>query len=238
MGKRSKLVLILSVIVLWSTSTGVVDCWGSVHGEIYHSTNKSYYLAVNPLPLNWLAVPGSGTPCPASLYKTGAPGKADEEIWSVDLTKDAAPGSALVSNTGQYVVTFDYWPVVMVDYGEDVVVIHDFEGRKVRALGLLDLTSEEAIHWMKRELLLVRWRGEQSIDEEHHVLRLKLVLDEETPPDVARHLGYDTSTPPAKEVRIDLATGQVENRRFGCITDMAGSGEVVEDGGRPVRPSK
>lgn len=43
--------------------------------------------------------------------------------WTAPLSNRVAPVSALVSDSGRYVVTFDNWD--QVGYGDDVVAVYD-----------------------------------------------------------------------------------------------------------------
>ncbi|MDA8020314.1 MAG: energy transducer TonB [Thermoanaerobaculia bacterium] len=107
----------------------------------------------------------------ATLYTARA--DADPELLSsFRLVNDVAPVSALVSDDGRYLVTFDNWH--HVGYGDDVVVIYRSSGELVSSHGLEDLLTEQDITMLPRSVSSHYWAGEHRIDEERDLLKLEI----------------------------------------------------------------
>ena len=186
------------------------DSWLPPTVQAYHSPDQRFRFTVTPRgikdPLSYFEDKGDGRE-PAGQNPNGQPkarGRLQRfngqgewvTVWDQPLVNDVAPVSALVANSGGYVVTFDNWH--SAGYGDDVVVIYAPDGGKVRAFGLIDFLPEAYVGALPRTVSSLWWGGKHRVLG--HVLILKVVVpdDEE---DAARSRYV--------EIRIDLATGAV-----------------------------
>ncbi|NQU31729.1 MAG: hypothetical protein HQ521_00705 [Bacteroidetes bacterium] len=67
-------------------------------------------------------------PCHAILTRTI--NYEQEIIWEKDLVNKTAPEEAIVTNDGEYVLTFDDW--FYIGKGENVIVVYDKKGDKLQ----------------------------------------------------------------------------------------------------------
>jgi hypothetical protein len=100
------------------------------------------------------------------------------------------PVTALVSNDGRYMATFDNWH--STGHGDKVVVIYRSDGTVVNNLGLDDFLTEEDIESLPRSVSSIQWSGKHRFDESQGLLVLKVSPD-----------GKDTH-----DIGIELATGR------------------------------
>ena len=113
------------------------DTWEPEKTKYYYSENKTFMLKVVPRtfpPKFWKAnyerlkrknkLSGKDTtiiPCTGTLYKIIA---SDTSIvWEKELINRICPVSAIVSNDGSSVVTFDNW--LMIGYYSDIMVVYN-----------------------------------------------------------------------------------------------------------------
>jgi len=94
-------------------------------------------------------------------------------IWEANLVNDVAPTSALVTNSADYVVTFDNWH--SVGYGDDVVVIYNSMGEVVRSFGLTDFLSEDHLLSIPRSASSIWWGGDHHFSADETRLVLKII---------------------------------------------------------------
>jgi TonB family protein len=94
------------------------------------------------------------------------------ELWSIPLVNEVAPVSALVTNDGSYVVTFDNWH--SVGYGDDVVVIYDSEGRLWRKYALEELLPESYLTQLPTSTSSRTWGEGHQVDDENGLLILQI----------------------------------------------------------------
>jgi len=85
--------------------------------------------------------------------------------WTATLSNSVAPVSALVSDSGRYVVTFDNWH--QVGYGNDVVAVYDgSNGKPLLKYRLEDLLNNEELCQVKCSVSSRWWaRGRHELDE-------------------------------------------------------------------------
>ena len=176
----------------------------------YYSENRRYYVEVTPRALesslkyieDKLAKkePAGSKPgvrdnyCKGAFYRRKEDG-AYEKLWEHRLSNDVAPVSALVSDGGEYVATFDNWR--FVGYGDDVVVIYGPGGTLVRKLALSDIVQKTSN--LPRSATSIFWGGRHYIDEKSLQLVLR-VLSGWSPHDEEGVY---------MDVRIDLRTGEL-----------------------------
>ncbi|MGE3466367.1 MAG: hypothetical protein AB7J13_05485 [Pyrinomonadaceae bacterium] len=95
-------------------------------------------------------------------------------LWNVRLDNEVAPVSALISDNGDYVVTFDNWH--RVGYGDNVVAIYNGKtGTLIKKLGLKDFLTESDIYNLPASTSSIHWHGVHQIDYTKSELILKVV---------------------------------------------------------------
>ena len=120
------------------------------------------------------------------------------ERWKIKLVNEVSPVDILVSNEGDYVITFDNWH--NVGYGNDVVVIYDAaDGKLVKNLGLSDFLTDSDIENLPRTSSSIWWRGKHFIETPEK--RLVLRVTKGRPPSEKESNYF--------QVRVDLSTGSV-----------------------------
>lgn len=126
--------VILSIIA--STDLAFADRWLLPTVTDYYSPNRFFRLRVTP------AIAPSGV-CTATLYERKYFVWYAAK-WTALLSNRVAPVSALISDSGRYVVTFDNWHEV--GYGDDVVAVFDgSNGKLLWKYRLEDLLNSEEL---------------------------------------------------------------------------------------------
>jgi TonB family protein len=188
------------------------DSWLLPKKEKYFSLNKKYSLEVTPkkleTQLKYFEDKVEGKNNAGSLkgekdnrakgvfYARSADGRYSKK-WEFPLVNEVSPVSALVSNRGDYVITFDNWHGV--GYGDDVVVIYRSNGSLVKRFGLEDVLTEGDIETLPHSVSSIWWGGEHYIDEANGHLVLKVVSNGKSPWDDGAKF---------HELRIELATAR------------------------------
>lgn len=179
-----KSVFCFAIVILGLSATVHADTWRLPSVEKYCSANKKYCLKVEPKKLesqlayfkdkvgekdNAGAVKGiPDNFCKGSFFAKG------KRLWNVRLVNEVAPVSALISNNGDYVITFDNWHGV--GYGDDVVSIYDGQtGTLIKKLGLSDFLTESDIYSLPASTSSIHWYGTHEIDYDKYELVLKVV---------------------------------------------------------------
>lgn len=130
---------LLSVLVV---SKLLGDSWSYPTGpSTYYSSNKIYALTVTPPPAQ------TEEKCVAVLKRNDS--KENQVVWQATLVNPVTPLAAMITNTGNYVVTFDTWGRV----GTDPIVIYDSKGQLVHrhsleSLGLMQYVEGK---WVVRK---------------------------------------------------------------------------------------
>ena len=207
-------VTFLSVVIVLTCGLHVLaDSWPLPTPQKYYSENKRYYIEVIPRVLESQLKyfegkvakrePAGSKPgvkdnyCKGIFYKQNEDGKY-ERVWESRLSNDVAPVGALVSDGGQYVVTFDNWH--SVGYGDDVVAIYGPGGKLIRKMSLMDIFPQNSIVKLPRSVSSIYWGGKHHIDEKKRHLVLKVV---------SKWSGSFQDEPEYKELRVDLGTGEL-----------------------------
>lgn len=172
-------------LLLFGLSTvATADTWRLPEVEKYCSTNKKYCLKVEPKKLesqlayfkdkvdekdNAGAVKGlPDNFCKGTFFAKG------KTVWNVRLDNEVAPVSALISDNGDYVITFDNWHGV--GYGDNVVAIYSGKtGTLIKKLGLTDFLTESDIYNLPESTSSIHWHGTHQIDYSKSELILKVV---------------------------------------------------------------
>lgn len=157
--------VVLSLIA--STEQTFADRWLSPAVTDYYSPNRAFRLRITP------ATTSRGA-CTATLYERKF-GVWYGAKWTAPLSNDVAPVSALVSDSGKYIVTFDNWSGV--GYGDDVVVIYDgFRGKLRWKYRLEDILNNDELCQVTCSVSSRWWaRGKHAVDESTDRLLLSSV---------------------------------------------------------------
>ena len=119
------------------------------------------------------------------------------------LINEVASVTALVSDDGQYLATFDNW--VLRGDGDDAIVIYRTDGSLIRSLSLENVLTANDIVALPRSVSSIRWGGEHYIDESNQLLVLRIQRRTESgpcskPAEVAIHLADGTLLHPARDL--------------------------------------
>ena len=170
--------LLLTIVILLHFSYSNADTWLPPKTKDYYSTDSSYFVRIVPrcVPEKyWKWVEASPkkkkrfspqdttvVPCHTMMFKRTKQG--DSLIWKEKLINQIAPVSAIVSNDGQYLITFDNWH--SLGYGIDVMVIYDKDGMMLKRHKLEDI-SPFPINTYTMSISSIWWNcGHQMIDSE------------------------------------------------------------------------
>lgn len=211
---RKAVLSIVSIVLMFSTfSSAGTDSWLLPEKRKYNSPNKKYYLEVTPKKLESQLtyfqdkVAGKDSAAPLKKIKEnqangrfcvrGAFGLCSQKR-DFPLVNEVAPVSAIVSDKGDYFVTFDNWHGV--GYGDDVVVIYRSDGTLIKKFALNDILTDGDIEALPHSVSSIWWGGKHSIDETTGNLVLQVVSN-----------GQNTWTDKAKflELKVELATGHL-----------------------------
>lgn len=190
------------------------DSWALPKIETYVSADKRFRFTVVPRdiagPLPYFEdkqrgadkpgqTPGSKDTAPRGLFEYSVGNGRWRAAWERNLVNDVAPVSALVSNTGADVVTFDNWH--SKGFGDNVIVIYGPHASLVRALGLDDILPDYYVKALPRSVSSLHWSGKHTIDQPAGMLMLKIVVptDRQSPGDTETYIN----------VGVELATGAV-----------------------------
>jgi len=118
-------------------------------------------------------------------------------LWDSALVNDVAPVSALVADSGRYIVTFDNWHIVGL--GPNVIVIYGAGGRLIRSLRLEDVLPKEYISALQRSVSSLWWSGRHRMAAQADEVILSIVVPATGNAQARSHV----------ELALDLATGRV-----------------------------
>ncbi len=176
--------LLTFFIVLGFSILAKADTWLLPTPEKYCSENKKYCLKVEPKKLE----------SQFSYFKDKTDGKQDagsnknvkenyckgvfynkrKKLWNVKLNNEVSPVSVIVSNDGDYVVTFDNWHGT--GYGDNVVVIYNASnGNLIKKLGLTDFLTESDVDGLSYSTSSIHWSGVHGFDYEKKQLVLNVL---------------------------------------------------------------
>jgi hypothetical protein len=212
------------LFVLWNVAaTCVADSWRLPETETVYSKNRQFAVSIIPKQLAGQleyfqdkvegrsdagAAEGVASNWPRALFYSADPNHQLNLVTEFKLVNEVAPVTALVSNDGQYLATFDNWH--SRGYGSDTVVIYRTDGSLVRSLSLEDVLTAKDIAVLPRSVSSIQWGAQHYIDEDRHLLVLRIArctgqdLCLETPPEVAIHLADGTLFRPARDLLPQL----------------------------------
>jgi hypothetical protein len=185
--------IIFSIIFIASFQTLSADFWLPSEIRRYFSDNHLYYLEIYPAQIpdkyyewksakpkkksKFTAKDTTIIQCCAKLYKVSE--NDTTQVWERNLVNRFAPVDAVVSNDGQYVVTFDNW--YHVGYGADVMVVYNHNGDLRKMYSLQDISpfpvndylrSVSSIHWRQDAKFLSNEELEISfVDKDGYIKR-------------------------------------------------------------------
>ncbi len=113
--------------------------------------------------------PGARDAAKAILERRGSAGEW-KLVWETSLINDVAPADAIVSDSGDYVATFDNWH--SLGWGKDAVVIYDRGGKLVRAMALTDFLPEDWFLTLPRSVSSIWWGGTHRFENGQLVLQI------------------------------------------------------------------
>ena len=208
---RSNSTVFLLMLVVFAGTSALADSWALPSKREYYSSDRKYRLDVIPKKLEsqlkYFEDKGDGKP-DAGAVKGLKDNRAKAIFFvreSIGYTKKAefalvnevSPVSALVSEDGNYLVTFDNWHAV--GYGDDVVVIYRSDGTLVKKFSLEDLFTKDDISTFSHSVSSRWWGGEHYIDNKKGILYLKAGRE-----DQSRELGIELATGRPLEPKRDL----------------------------------
>jgi hypothetical protein len=168
------------------------DSWAPPEREAYFSENEKFRLTVTPRdimgPVEYFKDRISGVADPGQdpgSDQTSAHGHLERvdrhgqwtTVWQRDLPNIVAPVSAIISNSGRYVATFDDWHAVGT--GEHVVVIYGPDGSLIRSFQLSDLISEDYIFALPSSVSSIDWGGKHQFSSNERFLELQIGVPSE-----------------------------------------------------------
>ncbi|MBP6012674.1 MAG: hypothetical protein KBA31_10640 [Alphaproteobacteria bacterium] len=211
-------IVIAFASLIAASFTACADSWLPPQVKTYLSANKRVRFTVTPRdlegPLPYFEgkqrgddkpgqLPGSNATAPRGLLEHALGNGGWQTVWARDLVNDVAPVSALVSNTGAYVVTFDNWH--SKGFGKDAVVIYGPQAKLVRAFALNDILPDYYVDALPRSVSSLQWNGKHTIDQPVGMLKLKIIVPTQSSAEAESYI----------EVGIELATGVVRPPKDG-----------------------
>ncbi|MDO9589374.1 MAG: hypothetical protein Q7J13_15790 [Brevundimonas sp.] len=208
---RFLLAVVAAVLVACGWSSAWADTWLPATVKTYVSSSGEARFTVTPRPIRGpLAyfedrvegvepagqVPDRAQEARGKLERLGPSGQW-ELVWERPLVNDVSPVSALMSNSGEYVVTFDNWH--STGWGDDVVVIYNDQGEMVRSMALTDFLPQPYFEALPRSVSSIWWSGDHRIESGRLVLQVVVPTDALSDPE-RTYL----------EINVDLPTGRVQ----------------------------
>lgn len=188
------------LFILFASIGAKADSWAVPSEKTVCSANNKYCLRITPKKLPGQIEEGSSIKedenyCKGTFFARGSKGKANAR-WSIKLANEIAPVSALITDDGNYLVTFDNW--ASMGYGDNAVVIYNAnDGSMIKKLALTDFLTESDYAKLSRSVSSIWWAGGK-----HKIEDGKLVLNVAGP-------GNDGHSENGERffIDIDLATG-------------------------------
>jgi len=120
---------------------------------------------VNPEKYKNKPLKDSITPCKATLYKVSLreDGLNDEVIWTTNLVNKISPNTAMVTNDGEFVITFDEW--WHTGYGDNVMVVYGKNGKLLKKYKLGEIAPPKTIEFLKTESSTIWYQGVETYSE-------------------------------------------------------------------------
>lgn len=203
----------LLVLPFCLTIAAQADSWALPKEETVCSKNNKYCLKVIPKKLesqlSYFKDKVEGTDnagadkkakknyCRGIFYSRNSSGGL-RKLWEAKLVNEVSPVTVLVSDQGDYVVTFDNWHGV--GYGDDAVTIYAAtDGRLIRKFGLSDFLTESDIYELPASTSSIHWGGTHRVDEVKNQLVLQVTKGRRSFEKEAEFF----------EIRAELSTGKI-----------------------------
>lgn len=203
-------VAVLSIVLTFTNARA--ESWPPPAIEQYVSANGVYRFTVTPVDMDRLlkemedGVDGKSSAASSKnkndnvargVFERRKQDGQWERVWARQLVNDIAPADAVVSDSGQYVVTYDNWG--SRGWGSDVIVVYGRGGVLIRSARLSAFLPKRYIRALTlRTTSSIHWGTVAGIDEATAQAMIKLYV-----PDPIEF----TRDPPI-EMRMELATGK------------------------------
>jgi TonB family protein len=211
-----KKIILIVLYVFVCSIIAKADSWALPETKKYCSENKKFCLKVEPKKLesqlsyfkdkvdNRKNAGADKTIkenfCKGTFYTKG------KKLWKVKLDNEVSPVDVLVSNYGDYVITFDNWHGT--GYGDNTVAIYNTtDGNLIKKFGLEDFLTENDIYNLPHSTSSIQWSGEHQIDYDNKQLVLKVVK-----PNKNKNQFFD--------VRIDLKDGKLLDEKVDRLPSL------------------
>ena len=192
--EKSRWLLSLLLLTFLLACSAYADSWALPEKRTVCSKNNKYCLKVIPKKLeSQLSYFGdkvdgkenAGTDkkakknyCRGIFYSRNASGRL-KKLWETKLVNEVSPVRVLVSDQGDYVVTFDNWH--SVGYGDDTVAIYTTSnGSLIRKFGLSDFLTDSDIYELPASVSSIHWGGTHWIDKDKNQLVLEVTKGKRT----------------------------------------------------------
>jgi TonB family protein len=208
MNYRVFICIAITLLVIGAQASALADSWRLPTKTKYYSSNKNYYLEVTPKKLesqlqyfkdkvegieNAGALKEMKNNRAKGVFYARRAGGEYSKKWEFPLVNEVSPVSVLISDKGNYVVTFDNWHGI--GYGDSVVVIYHSNGDLIRKFGLEDLLTEGDIEVLPHSISSIHWGAAHYLDEANDLLILRVNSSW-------------TENAKSHQIKISLATGQ------------------------------
>jgi hypothetical protein len=207
---RLMLAAFAAVFVACGGTLARADTWSPATVKTYESSSGDLRFTVTPRdimgPLAYFEdkvegvepagqAPGGPQHAQGRLERRNPSGQW-EPVWDKPLVNDVSPVSALISDSGAYVATFDNWH--STGWGGDAVVIYNAQGEMVRSMGLTDFLPQPYFVALPRTVSSIWWSGDHRIEGDRLILQVVVPAG-----------SVDTERT-YLEIAVDLRTGEVQ----------------------------
>ena len=228
--------LILTIAAVFGASApAIADSWMPPSTEVYLSANEQARVTITPrnlsTPLEYFRDKANGKEnagLPKEAQKLHASAIVETRSgtgkwvfgWKVELLNEIAPVSAIVSDDGSNLVTFDNWH--QVGYGPSTIVYYSREQGFKRQFDLADFLPTYYLEALPRSVSSRSWKkGVGTIKDS--TLHLDIIVP-------SRDLGSDRSKIETVGFQIDLSSGYVSKEDTGAwITALLSALAVQKD---------
>jgi hypothetical protein len=177
------------------------DTWAAPHTAVYNSANGTYrFTTIPPGEVGNPVVERDKARCLGRLQQKQKDGSYTT-LWEKPLSNTVSPVSAVVSDSGKSVVTFDNWH--HMGHGKNAVVLYGSEGKIIRELSLTDFLTQDEFFDLRRSVSSIWWGSGHVLDEKNGCVVLKVTRGEGI-----GNADKKEAKPP-KEVRVRLEDGKV-----------------------------
>lgn len=239
------LMVLVCLVFVGSATSAFGDTWKLPGKERYCSANKRYCVDVTPRKLESQlkyfqdkvdnkadagAAKGVKDNHPSGTFYVKSGGGYSRKA-TFPLVNEVSPVTALISDSGEYFITFDNWH--SVGYGDDVVAIYRTTGTLIKKFGLEELLTEGDIESFPRSVSSMNWGGDHYLDNNLGLLVLKLVANGRNPWEADarfRELKIAVATAQPLEAKRDL----LPHRVFVTAIDITAAGVAAEPAKPPV----